>query len=123
MNLCRIQLKDLLWNLPGVLTCGDGCITIKRQTLMVTTTLLDALSRYESPKMLQKTKMCIISVLKKIVLLIESFKNDESFSSSFKTHLNEHIESYFTNYVHHCDLLNVIEILRHIYQLSDKTYI
>lgn len=113
------QLNELLWNFPHASEPVVELLSIEKKTWMVTTTLLDAFSKYESPMMLQKTKITILNVLEKILEFIETFDAlSESFSNCFETHLNELVETYLTNHLHHCDVLNVVEVVRYVYKPS-----
>ncbi|XP_023011741.2 thyroid adenoma-associated protein homolog [Leptinotarsa decemlineata] len=116
MEYCGNLLHKLLWTLEDGLRYEDRSIFIEEHALLVTTILLDSLSKYPSPMMLVKTKVSVICALKSTVKFLERYQINNNFMNGFRIYLNDTILGYLTKHVEHVDLYNVKWIIRYIYE-------
>ncbi|XP_060526229.1 uncharacterized protein LOC132701926 isoform X3 [Cylas formicarius] len=115
IDVCSRILIKMLWSLPEGLSYEDKSIFLEEQTLTVTTVLLNALLRYDSPMMLLKTKLSVICALKSMYKFLENIEVGPNFASAFRTYLNDTILNYLTTHLEHSDLFCVKKIIRKLY--------
>ncbi|XP_057665069.1 thyroid adenoma-associated protein homolog isoform X1 [Diorhabda carinulata] len=121
MEYCIVVINRLLWNLEDGLSYEDKSIFIEEHTLLITTILLDALTKYPSPMMLYKTKLSVICALKSAIKFLERFDVNTNFLDEFRTYMNDTIFEYLTKHVVHNDLFSVKWVLKRIYDPVLKT--
>ncbi|XP_050296471.1 uncharacterized protein LOC126736248 isoform X2 [Anthonomus grandis grandis] len=115
IDICSRVLIKMLWALPEGLSYDDRSIFPEEQTQIVTTILLNSLTKYDSPMMGSKTKMSVICGLKSIYKFLENSEISPNFCTNFRTYLNDTILNYLTNHLEHGDLFCVKKIIRKLY--------
>ncbi|KAL1490921.1 hypothetical protein ABEB36_011593 [Hypothenemus hampei] len=115
IDICSRVLIRLLWPLPEGLYYEDKSVFIEEQTQVVTTVLLNALTKYDTPMMIARTKMTVICGLKSLYKFVENTEISENFRPNFRAYLNDTLFVYLTKHLEYGDMFSVKKIIKKFY--------